>query len=182
MLSIEPHVGQAVICRARQEMTYKFLQTDCTHFMQLDDDIQLPPDAIVKLVEADKPIVGGAYRLKQNVSEAALRAFRTFNTKDVPDELVKVKYLSTGCFLQKREAVEAMWDKYTNLKYRASSTTDTNEGERRALYMAMIHDGEYLSDDWAYCQRATDAGYDIWLHTGVKCGHWGIYNYEFETG
>lgn len=189
MLAIEPHIGDSLICRARQNMTYNFLQSDATHFMQLDDDIQLPPDAIVKLVEADKPIVGGFYRLRTKERDTnevggikgeryklALRALTAFNIDEGSNELVKIKYLSTGCFLQKREVIEDMWKRYENLRY-----ADKGEVEdRRALYMPMVHDGEYLSEDWAYCQRAEDVGYDIWLHTGVYCGHWGIYNYDFD--
>ena len=202
VISIEPHVGDSLICRARQEMTWKFLQTDCTHFMQLDDDIQLMSDAILKLVKADKPIVGGAYGLKDltkvngeaNVvsgggHKAALRSFGSLNLEDYSDQLVKIQYLSTGCFLQKREVIETMWDKYTDLEYYSTGYTypDTQakstvvgKDERRALYMPMIYEGEYLSEDWAYCKRASDIGYDIWLHTGVLCGHWGIYQYKLD--
>ena len=190
-VSLEPHVGDSLICRARQEMTWKFLQTDCTHFMQLDDDIQLPTNAILKLVQANKPIVGGAYCLKYdnetkgdkqitgNGRIAALRAFGSFNIQEHPDELIKLKYLSTGCFLQKREVVEKMWEQYGDRQYWAN-VARVDKDERRALYTPMIYNEEYLSEDWAYCQRAVDAGYDIWLHTGVLCGHWGMSKYTLD--
>lgn len=188
-LTIEPNVGDSLICRSRQDMTYKFLQTDCTHFMQLDDDIELQSNAILKLVKADKPIVGGVYRLKTMEKEVkeldemtktgyqlALRAITPFSISGDSEDLVKIRYLSTGCFLQKREVVEKMWDNYSELTYYHNTTTK----ERRALYMPMVYKEEYLSEDWAYCQRAMDIGYDVWLHTGVYCGHWGIYNYGFN--
>ena len=175
-LVIEPHIGDSLICRARQEMTWKFLQTDCTHFMQIDDDVQLPDDGIVKLVKANKPIVGGTYRLKYASGKVlALRTFEQFDLSKHLNELIKIRYLSTGCFLQQRRVIATMWKRYENLKYYAN---EAKSDERRALYMPMIHEEGYLSEDWAYCQRAIDVGYDIYLHTGVLCGHWGLHNYN----
>ena len=173
---IEPHVGDSLICRARQEMTWKFLQTDCTHFMQLDDDIQLPTDGILKLIQADKDMIGGVYRIKNNSGKIASKELEEIDYTKIN----VVKYLSAGCFLQKREAVERMWKKYKELEYDIGCDYSDNRGKRIALYMPMLHGEDYLSEDWAYCQRATDIGFKMYLHTGVLCGHWGLHNYELK--
>jgi hypothetical protein len=173
-VAIDPKVGCSLICRARQDMTHKFLFENpvATHFFQLDDDVQLPPDAIYKLVSADKDIIAGMYPHKDNRGTIPIRGFDTFKVQDLqPEEIVEVAYLSTGCLMQKREFVQKMWDSYEDLSYEANITS--GDKDRRALYMPYIHDKEYLSEDWAYCQRALDIGTKIYLHSGVKCPHWG---------
>ena len=46
--------------------------------------------------------------------------------------------------------------------------------------MPYIYHNEYLSEDWAFCQRAMDMGHKIYMHSGVQCGHWGLFNYKFD--
>lgn len=179
-LIIDPLVGCSLICRARQDMTQKFLKDNpnCTHFFQLDDDVELPPDAILKLVQSGHDVVGGMYPHKSTAGTIALRGIKPYKISDYGDECVEVAYLSTGCFMQTREVVQKAWDHYTDLKYSANLdpkvSTDT---ERRALYMPYIHDDEYLSEDWAYCQRLIDMGEKIYVHNGVRCPHWGLAPY-----
>ena len=47
-------------------------------------------------------------------------------------------------------------------------------------YLPYIYKDEYLSEDWALCQRAEDLGFEIWAHGGVRCAHWGLIKYDFE--
>jgi hypothetical protein len=179
---IDPHVGDSLVSRARNEVQSKFLKSKADYYLQMDDDISMPPHAISTLIEADKDIVGGAYRLKSQDKEpkAALRAYKSFSIGDHPNQLIKLKYLSTGCFMQKRATVEKMVDAYKDLRYIANGVEVKDNPERFATYMPFIYDGEYLSEDWAYCQRALDIGLEVYLHTGVLCGHWGLHNYDFE--
>jgi hypothetical protein len=200
MCAIDPHVGASLICRARTNITWKFLylNPECDYFMQLDDDVQLPYDALVKLVEADKNIVGGMYALKTKMGKIAIRSKKSkpFSIKEHPDEVMEINYLSGGCILQKREVVQKAWDHYKDLRYLENSNKfeagydgiklqekedDIKLRNRVALYQPYIYKNEYLSEDWAYCQRMIDMGEKVWLHTGVKCSHWGLASYGIET-
>lgn len=182
--AIEPHVGSSLICRARQNITYKFLyeQPQCNYFLQLDDDIQIPQDGIVKLVESNKNVIGGMYSLKSKAGKIALRALgdKIINVKDHPDEIIPIKYISTGCFMQTRDVVQRAWDYYKkDRSYIANPRRNDNDIslDRVALYTPFIYEDEYLSEDWAYCQRLIDMGEDLFIHTGVKCVHWGLAPY-----
>jgi hypothetical protein len=182
--AIAPHVGSSLICRARQNITWEFLKqhTQCDYFFQLDDDVQLPPDALVKLIEADKDIIGGMYSLKSKAGKIAIRGLNneTFKVSECPDQVKEVQYISGGCVMQTRKNVQEAWDHYKDLYY-----TDNSEKygkgkkirQRCALYMPYIYKDEYLSEDWAYCQRLIDMGKKIYVHTGVKCVHHGLAAY-----
>lgn len=179
-----PRVGESLISRARQNTLVSYMERGCDWLMTVDDDIELPEDAIVKLVQDDRDIVGGVYRLKdKNDAQTATRWLP--DQKDLPGvlkrgELVKVIYVSTGCMMVKRAVFEVMIAAYPDLQYDQNGTNKL----AHALYMPFIYTHEngfreYLSEDWAFCQRAKDVGFDIWCDTSIKCAHWGLIKYDF---
>lgn len=180
--TLDPHVGSSLICRARQNITYKFLfeNTKAEYFLQIDDDIALPPNAIVDLVNAidnGADVVGGLYSLKSKAGLIAMRMLdtsRQFKVGELDSAVIEVQYVATGCFMQSRKTVVDAWDHY---KPSRSYVDNHDKKERVALYTPFIHRGEYLSEDYAYCQRLKDMGKKIWAHTGVRCGHWGLAQY-----
>ena len=183
---LAPHIGDSLLCRARNEVLYKFLfQSQSDYLFTLDDDIALPPYAFTKLIEADTDMIGGIYRLKTE-NEKRLAARSMFDIESVSDaiandEIHEMIYISTGCILYKREFVQRMWDHYKDSLFYIANKEEKGENERVALYQPMIHHNEYLSEDWAFCQRALDIGTKIWAHFGVPCGHWGLKEYTMTS-
>lgn len=170
--------GESLICRARQNALVSFMQKRTDFMFSFDDDVTMPHDTITKLVEADKDIIAGIYRLKRDEVATAVRLPKsgpTMNKVLAMDMITPATYVSTGCFMVKRSVIEGMIEKYPELHYRRNITGD----QAWALYMPYIYNGEYLSEDWAFCQRAREAGFEVWLHGGVKCGHWGKKLYAF---
>lgn len=185
-VTLAPRVGESLICRARNNSVADFINKDHDYLFTLDDDIDPPLDTLISLIKCDKDIVGGFYRLK--VKDNPLTAVRLPRGDDDPtydvvlkgNMLVPAQYVSTGCMLVKRHVIEAMWHHYTELHY----TQNASDEERCALYMPFIHehpDGfrEYLSEDWAFCQRALSIGFEVWADGSIKCGHWGAVRYAF---
>ena len=150
----------------------KFLETDCTHFFNVDADIlflENEINPIDKLVELDKDIVGGIYVYKK------LPCFPTHRPLDlqeiyeregkfpedykfvIPQELHEVKWLAGGCMIIKREVIEKLMEKYP------------------VPNLPMIHKEEYLSEDFAFCERARKLGYKIYAEPTIKLGHCGSY-------
>ena len=179
-----PRVGGTLICRERQRAFGDFLKSESTHLLTLDDDIVLPEDAIVRLVGANKDIIGGVYRLKD--MSAARVAIRIPKTRMWPfilkaNIVSEADYLSSGCMLISRAAAVKMVSAYDeDLWYSENVSME----RLCALYQPYIHTHksdmrEYLSEDWAFCQRARNIGLGLHVHGGVKCGHWGLYNFDF---
>jgi len=175
---LSPHIGDSLISRARCQSLYTFLQSDCEWYFTLDDDVELPSHAMVKLIEADKDIIGGIYRLKSTNVTRNPFAVRFLNEDRhiEADQIIQVQYVSTGCIMHKRSFIEKLVSQYDELYYHANLTTN----KVPALYLPYIYHNEYLSEDWAFCQRAMDMGHKIYMHSGVQCGHWGLFNYKFD--
>ena len=160
------------------------METGRDFLLTIDDDVETSPEFIVQLVKADKDIIGGFYRLKwKEEAHTAVRMPRD-RKEEIPDFpeifknnlIVPAKYVSTGCMLVKRQVFERMIEHYKELHYTQNMTMKP----AWALYQPYVYKDEYLSEDWALCQRAEDIGFEIWAHGGVRCAHWGLIKYDFE--
>jgi len=171
-VTFKPRVGESLICRARQNDLVEFMQRNFDYLFSVDDDVSIPPDTIARLVKSDKDIIAGVYRLGHDSIAAAVRLPRDVGPSwgEVLNKnlITPAIYVSTGCMMIRRNVIEGMIEKYPEQHYKRNVLGD----KAWALYQPFIHDEEYLSEDWAFCQRAKDAGFEIWVDGGVKCAHW----------
>ncbi len=177
---LQPLLGESLISRARIIEMATFLESDCTHLYTQDDDVEIPGDTIIKLIEADKDIIGGAYRLKDpheiRVAIRQLKGGADVATALSNEKAIQVRYVSTGCMMVKRKVFENTIQIFRDLEY------GRNQSKQRlfALYMPFIHEDEYLSEDWAFCERAIMAGFTVWMHGGIMCRHYGRTVFEID--
>jgi hypothetical protein len=162
-------------------MTWQFLElnSECDYFLQIDDDVALPPNSIVDLVQSGKNVIGGMYSLKSKKGQLAIRIKGDQKRKvdTLGDDPLEIKYLATGCFMQTRDVAQRAWDYYAKDRTYLDNDKRHEDRKRVAVYTPFIYKDEYLSEDYAYCQRLIDMGEKIWLHPHVKCGHWGLAQY-----
>ena len=155
----------------------KFLETDCTHFLNVDADIfffNQSTNPIDLLVEQNKEIIGGIYVYKK---QPCLPTHRTLDLQEIyekdgkfpddykfviPNELHEVRWLAGGCMLIKREVIEKLMIKY------------------KVPNLPMIYKDEYLSEDFSFCERCRNEGYKIYAYPLIKLGHVGKYSYTLE--
>lgn len=169
-LVFRPRMGESLICRARQNDLVEFMQKGCDYLFSVDDDVIITPHTISDLLEIDKDVSAGIYRLGQDDPVAAVRlppGKPSWEDVYKGNLLTPAIYVSTGCMMIRRNVIEGMIKKYPEQEYTRNVTKDVCW----AFYQPFIHEREYLSEDWAFCQRAKDAGFEVWVHGGVKCGH-----------
>lgn len=175
---IDAEVIGASVEHAKQIMYREFLKSDADYYFNIDADIMFLNcdkfNPIDKLIELDKDIVGGIYVYKR---QPILPTFRPLDLQkiyeetgkfpekyefNIPEELFEVKWLSGGCMMIKREVIEKMVKKYM------------------IPNLPMIHKGEYLSEDFAFCERAREMGYKILAEPSINLGHLGNYVYTLK--
>jgi hypothetical protein len=170
----EKVVGASVE-HARSMLIDRFLKTDCEYFLNLDADIiflnEDSFDPIDRLISLDKDIVGGIYVYKKKPCLPVLRPLdlqKLYEEKqefpkdykfEIPKEPVEVQWMGNGFKLVKRKVIEDVKKliKVPNLP--------------------MLYMGEYVSEDWAFDQRARELGYSVWADPTIKLGHVGTYAY-----
>ncbi|MDR0967774.1 MAG: hypothetical protein LBL75_03010 [Rickettsiales bacterium] len=137
-----------------------------THILMLDSDNTIPADGLEKLLSANRDIVFGWCPLKGDKTKSNFYEFRDGET-DFPitsatpvDDLVgagdngiiKLRGAGMACALIKTSVFEKM------------------PKNRRFQYI-LHEDGTSLSEDLFFCEIAKSMGFELWGHTGVRCGH-----------
>ena len=135
------------------------LEQNCTHVFFIDDDICIPPDALMKLLSHDKDIVSGLY-LMRNFPHAPIAfnvalndgkcRFKFLNPEETG--LIEVVNFGLGCVLIKTDVFRKMQQPW--IRIGQLSVEDWN-------------------DDIDFFNRAREAGYKLYLDLDIRCGHMG---------
>ena len=180
--------NESLVTRARNILTAMFLESDCTHLMFIDADIEFDPESILRALAYDKPIMAAAYPKKALPIQYAINfKFVDQATKQIRVEngAVGVLDASTGFFLIKREVIEKMMNAYPELHYRNDSNIDPKFNKYcYALFDTILdpEDNRYLSEDYTFCRRWQKLGGEIWLDPNTKLNHIGTYTFEGDVG
>ena len=179
--------NESLITRARNILVAMFMETDCTHLMFIDSDIEFQPEDMLRALAYDKPIMAAAYPKKALPVQYAINfKFADLNTKKVRVEngAVEVLDASTGFFLIKREVIEKMMQAHPELHYRNDSNIDAKYNKYcYALFDTILDptDNRYLSEDYTFCRRWQALGGEIWLDPNTKLNHVGSYTFEGDV-
>ena len=190
-MRVAPCIGDSLVARARNRLAAEFLRSDCTHLLFLDTDLIFSVEHVARLVGHGEPLVAGIYPKKQRELAWVLNALDEGSPG--PDErgLEPVKYAGTGCLLIAREVLVAMIARWPDLVYRPDELPDEvpdDAPEARAWDFFSCGVWEcprtgrrrYLSEDWYFCQRARDLGYEILADTQVILKHVGQFIFPFD--
>ena len=194
-LHVELMGGDALITRARSRLAAQFLASEATHLFFCDADIGFRPENVMRLLAADKDVIGGVYPLKlidwekarraaqggvQDLQAASLGYVIRFiptpdNSVEVDDGVAKVAYVGTGFMMIKREALRRVVEAHPELRARMGDMADAAAPEAVMIFDTMIEPetGQYLSEDYAFCRRWRDLGGEIWADMESRLTHVG---------
>ena len=189
--------NESLITRARCNMTHQFLKTDHDYLFWIDADIKFRPEDALRMLEADKDIIGGIYPKKEinwgTVRDAALKGEQNLAAHtgsfvvNLPygktsvtvkrDEPTEVMYVGTGFMLIKRKVFEKL------KKFTPTFVSDMNvlAGEKiYAFYLDPIcsESNRLLSEDYYFCQQWINHGGKIYAAPWCQLGHMGTYLFE----
>jgi hypothetical protein len=186
-LTILTDPGDALITRARQDLAAEFLaMPEATHLLFVDADIQFAPEQVLRLLAFDADMTAAAYPLKRYdwalvkaLAQQGSDQLETANLHYVMElenpgasrgDFAKARYVGTGFLMMRRKALEAMMERYPELRY-----TVPGGASRSALFNCMLDEktGEYLSEDYSFCRRWTAMGGEIWLDMRSHLAHVG---------
>lgn len=134
-----------------------------THVLFVDDDMVFAPDALMRLLAHDLPIVGGlCFNRRPPAFQPILMRYHHpswgMNDKrygfvyDYPDNsLFEVDATGGAFLLVKREVFETL-----NASGHENKWFDRMRG---------------ISEDFSFCERVKNAGFQIFVDTGTKIGH-----------
>lgn len=190
--------NDSLISRVRNVHMSLFLDEykECDYFVSLDSDLEIvnsynTNNLFTKLLSHDKDFVGGLYALKQPNGPARTSSVPldpTMERSNLPFDqgLLPMRWLSAGCWCLRRSAVEKMVNNYPELDYVGD---DNVTGKKiHGLYNPAVFPitdstnntvfQKYLSEDWAFCERWTKMGGEIFADTSVVLRHLGKFPYS----
>lgn len=176
--------GDSLVSRARNTLTAKFLDSNCTHLLFIDSDLVFSAEQIQRLLDHDKDVVAGFYPKKKDgpAIEWVCNVFNGISAIDA-DGLQRIDYAGTGFLLIKRAVFERMIEAYgAQLKYHPDSRPQDIEYDFWSVGVYEDKNGfrRYLSEDWFFCQRWLDLGGKIYGDTRVILRHIGAASYPLQ--
>ncbi|ANB73766.1 hypothetical protein AYM40_16425 [Paraburkholderia phytofirmans OLGA172] len=199
----------SLITRARNTMVAEFLADDrFTHLLWIDGDIGFKGADVVRLLQADRPVVAGVYPLKidgwpaaglehslpAGSTKADFRArhamYPAVAREDAlepdADGFLDVLYAPTGFMLIQREVFLTLIQRFPELQYRSklAGRPELDVGDEAAFCYAFFDtmiDPEtrtYLSEDYAFCRLLESIGITPAVDARSNLRHQGIAVYE----
>jgi hypothetical protein len=201
--------NESLITRGRNYYVNLFLTNkEYTHLLFIDADIGFYAKNIIEMLSFNNDIVCIPYPKKsinwtklikyanvEGMNPQKLEAISQEyvvnflkNDSKVVKGFIECSYGGTGCMMIKRNVIETMIERFHFTKYTNDvggyNQNEINKENFYALFDCFIcpKSNRYLSEDYAFCERATESGFRIWAylngpitHHGGHCflGHFG---------
>lgn len=154
--------GIHFVDQARDMAAAKFLKSECEFLFFIDSDLSFPANAVTRLMDYDKPVCGGAYRVKHDQ-----HAYPEYGILGEENGLLKVSMLPGGFTCIRRDVIEALWGSTPH--YRVAFGGGFQEVA--AMFARELHDGVMVSEDAMFSRRAS--GFGLWLDPDITFTHVG---------
>lgn len=148
------------------------LRVNADYVLMVDDDIILPVDALVQLLQVfdNDPrcgVAGGLYYARDGIRPMAVANWNpndttTAHTPAFENDAVAVDGIGFGCVLIKCDVFRVLVEPYF------PAQVFLEELQRRV---------RVCNEDYLFCHRAREHGFTVYLHAGVRLGH-----YDRATG
>jgi hypothetical protein len=176
--------GCSVVSRARNLLAKDMLDSNCTDLIFIDSDINFEPDDVFRLLawasDPKKGIVAGVPRTR-NESATYITDLDYDGNGELTMNgmgLVRAKRVATAFMMVRREVFEVLTTRHPEWEY-----YDTRSGRRlSAVFDFLVTPEGYMGEDFLFCDRARDEGFEVWIDPTIKLGHMGVQEYKGDFG
>lgn len=200
-VSESTRVGDSLVQRARNQLVNDALKAGCTDLLWWDADIAVSAEDVARMVEYPQPVTCIAYPKKayneDGIRDAGSRRERyvlegglDFVLQELDEDAastvgrlvdgaMRVRFAGTGLMRIERGVLIEMMYRYPETLH-VSGASGTAFGEPLfSLFDCAIDDrGNYLSEDYLFCDRWRAMGGDIWCLLDVDVAHIGRHAYR----
>lgn len=161
-LSVMQNRG-TIIPQQRHVLVLQAKEANATHVLWIDSDMRFPPDALIRLLAHDQPIVGCNYATRRlpilPTSERITEGF--LFTDDEAEGLVEVDRCGMGLMLVSMAVYDKIPKPWFAIGYAPK-------------------DADYSGEDFYFCQKARASGFPILIDQGLSRSvrHVGAFEYE----
>lgn len=188
--------NESLIPRARNKCAMYALEQGYDRLFFIDADMIFNYEQFRKILDSDKDIIAGTYPVKElpiSINYNPLREsdyfgksnieenFKNF-AKDSADESgeVEVLHVPTGFMSIKCSVLGKLVEDGRVKPYYYREAGSIEPQRAFEFFPCGEHNGEYESEDWAFCRIAREAGFKIYLNTQIVTGHTGNFHYRMS--
>jgi hypothetical protein len=196
--SIRTIVNDSLVTRARNTLVAHFLaNTEATHLMFIDADIRFQPEDVIRLLQHQKPVIGGSYpkktidwaSIKQHAAQLSAEHLKFAGSEYALNPVagqsqetnpLEVKDLATGFLMIERSVITQLCEANPQLKYKNTMVPDPSYKDLfYALFDTSIDEDDkvYLSEDYTFCRRWQKIGGKIFCDRSIALDHVGHYTF-----
>ena len=92
--------------------------------------------------------------------------------------LVRAERVATAFMLVRREVFETLDAAHPEWRYFDARSERTVP----CLFDFQLTEEGYIGEDFLFCDRARELGFEVWIDPTIKLGHMGVQEYEGEFG
>ena len=163
--------NESLITRARNTIiSYFHAKQAFTHLLFLDADIYVPGDGIVRLLAAEKDLIGARVPLK---SPGA--GYSTLEPYGEEEGLLKARKIATGVMLLSRRAAEILIDRAEPYNRGFQVQGVAEDITMYDVFKVGAVGGEYISEDYWACETLFQAGVTGYVDPSIPVRHYGQY-------
>lgn len=176
--------GCSVVSRARNLLAQDMLESNCDFLMFIDSDINFEPDDIFRLMawgsDPKKGIVAAVPRTR-NENKVYIATLDYDENNDLTMNgmgLVRAQRVATAFMLVRREVFVTMTEAHPEWQY-----YDTRSNRMiPCLFDFQLTEEGYMGEDFLFCDRARELGFEVWVDPSITLGHMGVQEYTGNYG
>lgn len=152
--------------RSRNEIVMHAYEAECKYVFFHDSDHVTPPSVIPRLISHDRMIIGCNYPRRNDDLQPTTMSLSEGLLKAKQQGVIKVAGIPTGCLLVRMEVFARL--SYPWFKF------ELVDNEYTRIHPFDLKPGEYwehfrtISEDYYFCNKAREAGYNIWCDTDLS--------------
>lgn len=164
--------GCSIITMARNSLVNEFLKTDATDMLFIDSDVIVTPDDVLRLMcqHTGRDVTAGMYPRRASDKRFFLDMYHDEKgDMEFDGSLMRARRVGTGFMMISRDIIERMIDAHPEWQY---ENKDGN-GKVAALFDFAIKDGNFVGEDYLFCDRVQELGGKIWVDVDISLPHIG---------
>jgi len=166
------------IPRVRNQAVASMMGKGYTDLVFIDADMAWNPKDLVKLVAYNTDIVAAAYPARSEKNQRWIVVWPE-EIKQHSSGLLTAQRVGTGFMRIRNTVFEKLEELYPDWHYQAPHTQDEDEAKHLFAFfdyeLKVGKNGKrgHLSEDYRFCDIATDAGFTIWVDPDIYMEHIG---------
>jgi hypothetical protein len=177
--------GSSNLPRARNALAARFLASECSDLLMIDDDMGWAPADAVRLLASERPFLGAAGRKKNERSnidpQAWCAQFLAGQERIEPDEMGAIKVARVGGAFVKIE--RSVFEKLilARPEWKREGLDDMSAAQRAAYHQFFRFDtesNEEIGEDYLFCDRWRAIGGEVWVDPSIELTHVGARPYS----